>query len=165
MLGGRAQLAVLDIHDLAIARERGRDLVGVMAIVQRPLAAVLTTGEVRTPRDLEGRKVGVTGLPSDDAVLRSIVEGAGAIRDAMSVLDDPSFSLTWEPLGADVGTSGDLGYTWGRYRRSVTREDGENTVAEGKYLTVWKRDRNGVWKVAADIGNSGAHEPPPAAAD
>ena len=43
LLLGRAarNFAVLDIHDLAIARERGRDLVGVMALVQRPLAAVL----------------------------------------------------------------------------------------------------------------------------
>jgi ABC-type nitrate/sulfonate/bicarbonate transport system substrate-binding protein len=38
---------------------------------------------VRTPRDLAGRKVGVTGLPSDDAVLRSIVEGAGGDFDAV----------------------------------------------------------------------------------
>ena len=74
---GRADFAVLDIHDLALAREKGHDLVGVMAIVQRPLAAVLATPDVKTPRGLEGRKVGVTGLPSDDAVLRSIVEGAG----------------------------------------------------------------------------------------
>ena len=74
---GRAQLAVLDIHDLAIARERGRDLVGVMAIVQRPLAAVLADSSIRRPRDLEGRRVGVTGLPSDDAVLTSIVRGDG----------------------------------------------------------------------------------------
>ena len=77
LLGGRAQLAVLDIHDLAIARERGRDLVGVMAIVQRPLAAVLADSSIRRPRDLEGRRVGVTGLPSDDAVLASIVRGDG----------------------------------------------------------------------------------------
>lgn len=76
LLSGRAQFAVMDIHDLAIAGARERELVAVMSIVQRPLAAVLTTGEVRTPRDLEGRKVGVTGLPSDIAVLRSIVEGA-----------------------------------------------------------------------------------------
>jgi ABC-type nitrate/sulfonate/bicarbonate transport system substrate-binding protein len=76
LLSGRAQLAVLDIHDLALARERGRDLVGVMALVQRPLAAVLTGPEVHSPRDLEGRRVGVTGLPSDTAVLRSIVRGA-----------------------------------------------------------------------------------------
>ena len=77
LAGGRAQLAVLDIHDLALARERGSDLVGVMALVQRPLAAVVAAPGIRTPRDLEGHRVGVTGLPSDDAVLRSIVQGAG----------------------------------------------------------------------------------------
>ena len=77
LVSGRTDLAVLDIHDLAIARERGRDLVGVMAIVQEPLAAILARPEIKTPRDLEGRRVGVTGLPSDDAILRSIVEGAG----------------------------------------------------------------------------------------
>jgi len=76
---GRAQFAILDIHDLAIARERGFDLVGVMPIVQRPLAAVIAgdRGVVRRPRDLEGRTVGVTGLPSDDAVLDSVVAADG----------------------------------------------------------------------------------------
>lgn len=74
---GRADLAVLDIHDLGLARERGRDLVGVMALVQTPLAAVLAEPGVTTPRALEGRRVGVTGLPSDTAVLRSVVAGAG----------------------------------------------------------------------------------------
>jgi len=75
--GGRADLAILDIHDLGLAREKGRDLVGVMAIVQRPLAAVLAQSDVRTPKDLEGKRAGVTGLPSDSAVLRSVVKGAG----------------------------------------------------------------------------------------
>jgi ABC-type nitrate/sulfonate/bicarbonate transport system substrate-binding protein len=74
---GRTDLAILDIHDLGLARERGQDLVGIMAIVQQPLAAVLAQPGVRTPRDLEGGRVGVTGLPSDDAVLDSIVRGAG----------------------------------------------------------------------------------------
>jgi ABC-type nitrate/sulfonate/bicarbonate transport system substrate-binding protein len=77
LVSGRTDFAILDIHDLAIARERGRDLVGVMALVQQPLAAVIAAPEIKTPRDLEGRRVGVTGLPSDDAVLRSIVGGAG----------------------------------------------------------------------------------------
>jgi len=76
LLSNRIQFAVLDIHDLALAREKGRDLVAVMALVQRPLAAVLADEKVRSPRDLEGRRVGVTGLPSDDAVLDSIVSGA-----------------------------------------------------------------------------------------
>jgi ABC-type nitrate/sulfonate/bicarbonate transport system substrate-binding protein len=74
---GRADLAILDIHDLGLARERGRDVVGVYAIVQRPLAAVIARPGVERPRDLEGRRAGVTGLPSDDAVLRSVVADDG----------------------------------------------------------------------------------------
>jgi len=74
---GRAQFAILDIHDLAIARARGQDIVGIMALVQRPLAAVIAAPAVRSPRQLDGRTVGVTGVPSDTAVLRSIVAGNG----------------------------------------------------------------------------------------
>ena len=77
LAAGRADLAVLDIHDLALARERGADVVGVAALVQRPLASVIAARAVRSPRALEGRTVGVTGVPSDDAVLRSTVRGAG----------------------------------------------------------------------------------------
>jgi putative hydroxymethylpyrimidine transport system substrate-binding protein len=77
LLAGRAQFAILDLHDLALARQRGQDVVGVMALVQRPLAAVLAQPGVRRPRQLEGRRAGVTGLPSDDAVLDSIVRGDG----------------------------------------------------------------------------------------
>ena len=78
LAAGRADMSVVDIHDLGIARERGSDIVGVGALVQRPLAAVIARGsDVRRPRDLEGRRVGVTGLPSDDAVLRAVVEHDG----------------------------------------------------------------------------------------
>ncbi|HEY5815124.1 MAG TPA: ABC transporter substrate-binding protein [Solirubrobacterales bacterium] len=79
LAAGRAEFAVLDIHDLGIARERGLDVVGTTAIVQRPLAAVIARGEgpVRSPRDLEGRRVGVTGLPSDEAVVDSEVSADG----------------------------------------------------------------------------------------
>ncbi len=73
----RADMAVADIQDLGLARERGDDLVGVGALVQRPLAAVIARPPVRRPRDLEGRRVGVTGLPSDEAVLRAVVEADG----------------------------------------------------------------------------------------
>ena len=81
---GRAEFAILDIHDLGLARERGLDVVGIAPIVQRPLAAVLVDPtDVRRPRDLEGRTVGVTGLPSDDAVLDSVLEADGADPDAV----------------------------------------------------------------------------------
>jgi NitT/TauT family transport system substrate-binding protein/putative hydroxymethylpyrimidine transport system substrate-binding protein len=76
---GKVEFAILDIHDLGIAREKGIPLVGVMPIVQRPLAAVIARGDgpVRSPRDLEGQRVGVSGLPSDEAVVNSEVEADG----------------------------------------------------------------------------------------
>jgi ABC-type nitrate/sulfonate/bicarbonate transport system substrate-binding protein len=74
-------MAILDIHDLGLAREQGHDVVGVMAFVQRPLAAIMAQPEIRSPKDLEGKRAGVTGLPSDDAVLRSIVAGDGGDPD------------------------------------------------------------------------------------
>jgi NitT/TauT family transport system substrate-binding protein/putative hydroxymethylpyrimidine transport system substrate-binding protein len=79
LAAGRTDFAILDIHDLGIARERGLDLVGVMPIVQRPLAAVIahSDGSVHSPRDLEGHSVGVTGLPSDEAVVDSEVSADG----------------------------------------------------------------------------------------
>jgi putative hydroxymethylpyrimidine transport system substrate-binding protein len=74
---GRVDFAILDIHDLAIARERGQDVVGVMAIVQRPLSAVIAGPGIASPRALEGKTAGITGVPSDSAVLRSVVAGSG----------------------------------------------------------------------------------------
>ena len=75
LTSGRADVAVLDIHDLGLARERGADVVGLAALVQRPLAAIIAQPDIRRPRDLEARRVGVSGLPSDPAVLRAVVDG------------------------------------------------------------------------------------------
>ena len=78
LVSGRAELAILDIHDLALARERGRDLVGVMALVQTPLAAILAAAVASARRATSRAGASASrGLPSDDAVLRSIVAGAG----------------------------------------------------------------------------------------
>ena len=77
LAAGRAQFSIVDIHDLGLARERGADVVGVGALVQRPLAAVIARAGIGRPRELEGSRVGVTGLPSDDAVLRAVVEHDG----------------------------------------------------------------------------------------
>jgi putative hydroxymethylpyrimidine transport system substrate-binding protein len=74
---GKVDFAILDIHDLAIAREQGEDIVGIMAIVQRPLSAVIAAPGISSPRALEGKTVGITGVPSDTAVLRSVVAGSG----------------------------------------------------------------------------------------
>jgi putative hydroxymethylpyrimidine transport system substrate-binding protein len=75
---GRADLGILDIHDLAIAKARGADVVAIGALVQKPLAALVGQPGIDRPRDLEGKVVGVSGLPSDPAFLRAILEHDGA---------------------------------------------------------------------------------------
>jgi ABC-type nitrate/sulfonate/bicarbonate transport system substrate-binding protein len=74
---GKIDFAILDIHDLAIARQRGQKVVGLMAIVERPLSAVVAAPAIGTPKALAGQTVGITGVPSDTAVLRSVVAGSG----------------------------------------------------------------------------------------
>jgi putative hydroxymethylpyrimidine transport system substrate-binding protein len=76
---GRANFAVMDINDFGIARERGFNLMATAAIVQRPLAAVIARdpNEIRTPADLAGKTIGVTGVPSDDAVLDTVLRSGG----------------------------------------------------------------------------------------
>jgi ABC-type nitrate/sulfonate/bicarbonate transport system substrate-binding protein len=80
LASGRADFAILDIHDLGLAREQGVDVVGLSSIVGRPLAAVIARDRnaVPEPAALEGGEVGVTGLPSDDAVLDSVLAAGGA---------------------------------------------------------------------------------------
>jgi NitT/TauT family transport system substrate-binding protein/putative hydroxymethylpyrimidine transport system substrate-binding protein len=73
----RADVGVLDIDDLALARARGEDLVGIAALVQRPLSAIIAQPYIRRPRDLDGRRVGVSGLPSDPAFLRALIDHDG----------------------------------------------------------------------------------------
>jgi putative hydroxymethylpyrimidine transport system substrate-binding protein len=74
----RTDFAIMDINDVAIARERGFEVEVLLPIVTRPLASVISTSQaVRRPRDLVGQTVGVTGLPSDDAVLHSVVRADG----------------------------------------------------------------------------------------
>jgi putative hydroxymethylpyrimidine transport system substrate-binding protein len=76
LAAGRVDFAVLDIHDLAIAREHGADLVGLMALVERPLASVIAAPAFPTPSTLSGHPVGISGVPSDTAVLKSVIAGA-----------------------------------------------------------------------------------------
>lgn len=105
---GRADFAILDIHDLGIAREHGLDVVGTMPIVQRPLAAVIArgAGPVRRPRDLEGHTVGVTGLPSDEAVVDSEVSADGgdpALVDRVTIGFNAVSSLAAGKVDAATG--------------------------------------------------------------
>jgi ketosteroid isomerase-like protein len=80
------------------------------------------------------------------------IVGKTSIAKGMGFLDDKNNRLTWSAVGADIASSGDLGYTWGSYE-FLSKEDGNQHVERGKYTTVWKKQTDGSWKVALDLGN------------
>jgi ABC-type nitrate/sulfonate/bicarbonate transport system substrate-binding protein len=118
---GKVDFAILDIHDLGIAREKGIPLVAVAPIVQRPLAAVIARGDgpVRSPHDLEGERVGVSGLPSDEAVVDSEVEADGG--DPAKV-DEVTIGFTAVPSLAAGKIAAATGF-WNAEAVALERQD------------------------------------------
>jgi ketosteroid isomerase-like protein len=96
---------------------------------------------------------------ADDAVEvpngTALLQGKAEIAKTMGFLDTPDNHLTWTPVGAGIAASGDLGYTYGTYKFATKDKDGKPVVDHGKYTTIWKKQKDGSWKVALDMGNSG----------
>jgi ketosteroid isomerase-like protein len=63
-------------------------------------------------------------------------------------------SFTWQPVYGEISGAGDLGFTVGNAVVTLERQDGAAVVRYSKYLTIWKRQQDGVWKYVVDGGNS-----------
>ena len=76
---GRAPFAVSYEPEVLLARSQGVPVIAVGAIVTHPLNAVIarTDRGISRPRDLEGKTVGATGLPSDRPLLDAVVRSDG----------------------------------------------------------------------------------------
>lgn len=66
----------------------------------------------------------------------------------------PDFKLAWRPDKVGIARSGDLGYTSGTYMWSFKDASGKPVSDKGKYLTVWKKQADGSWKVLFDMFNT-----------
>jgi ketosteroid isomerase-like protein len=84
-----------------------------------------------------------------------MAEGREASRAVFAKLRAlPGYSLKYSPAIADVGGAADLGYTIGTYHMKLPGSDGRLAEINGKYLTIWKRQPDGKWKVAVDMFNA-----------
>lgn len=104
----------------------------------------------------EGMKKAFLAYVADDAVLLRpgylpIVDGD--VIKFLNAQEDTSFTMTWEPQGADIAAANDMGYTYGVY--TVKAKD---TILKGTYLSIWKKEEDGKWKFVLDTGNSGVGE-------
>ncbi len=67
-----------------------------------------------------------------------------------------SYQLTWTPTDAVMGPSGDVGYTWGHFEGHSKDANGNPVTSTGRYITIWRKQPDGNWKVVLDAG---ANEP------
>ncbi|MEO5816518.1 MAG: DUF4440 domain-containing protein [Gemmatimonadaceae bacterium] len=68
-------------------------------------------------------------------------------------------SLVWHPVEGEMAKSGDLGFTVGNAVFNGERDDGALIVRYSKYMTVWKRQRDGSWRYVVDGGSARPGKP------
>ena len=93
---------------------------------------------------------------ADDAKFDS-AEGLG--KDAVAKAWAPFFepngpTLSWEPTKAEALVAGDVGYTIGTWERHAKDARGSDVVRRGQYLTAWKKQPDGAWRVTFDTGST-----------
>lgn len=94
----------------------------------------------------KGRNAAYGKYAADNATLlrpfSRPVTGKNAIDSFYKLRPDASYVLIWKPIRADVGSAGDIGYTYGTYTLSLFSLGQER----GTYCSVWKKDTAQQWK-------------------
>jgi len=103
----------------------------------------------------EGIPVAFTTYAADDVVLmrnNQLIIGRENLQKsfANSPAKSPNITLTWTPEFVDVSSSGDLGYTYGKYIYTVIDSMGVAQRDTGIFHTVWKRQADGNWRFVWD---------------
>ena len=116
--------------------------------------------EARFAKDVLARGgAGFADLFAADGVAlgNGTAPAVGKVAIQKSANWDPKvYQLTWTPTDAQMGPSGDMGYTWGHFEGHSKDASGNPVTVTGRYITVWKKQADGQWKVALDAG---ANEP------
>ena len=90
---------------------------------------------------------------ADDAVAlnngKPPVQGRDNIA-ASATWKPADYQLTWLPQGASMGPSNDMGYTWGSYTGRTRDSNGQSVTSAGRYITVWRKQADGQWKIALE---------------
>lgn len=97
-------------------------------------------------------------LTDDVRLLRASRQPVLGKEAARALLAENPMPTTWEPLGGGLARSGDLGYTYGFVKR---HEDGPESpwINTSNYLRVWRKDKDGPWKLALEIFSPRPNKP------
>ena len=122
----------------------------------KPGKALLYELEARFAKDvLERGGAGFAAWFAEDGVALSngVAPSVGRVAIANSANWDPkAYQLTWTPTDAMMGPSGDMGYTWGHFEGHSKDVNGNPVTTTGRYITIWRKQADGQWKVVLDAG-------------
>lgn len=90
-----------------------------------------------------------------------VVRGPAAVRERMARLfATPGFHLRFTPQRAEVSASGELGYTFGLYEARVEGPpESAPARSRGKYVSVWRKNSAGQWRILVEVGSEGQQMP------
>jgi ketosteroid isomerase-like protein len=90
-----------------------------------------------------------------------IARGLEAIREHDAPgFADPALQLAWEPTGGGVFDDGDHGFTVGRWEMTRSSDGAApETISRGTYVSIWRREDSGAWKVILDTGTIDPPDP------
>jgi hypothetical protein len=98
------------------------------------------------PRASRLPKMGSTGRQS------KLVKGRQAIFERQkAAMAGADLGVKVTVTTVDVWLDGDVAYETGKYKYEYT-EKGKPAIEEGRYVTMWKRQKDGGWKLAMDMG-------------
>jgi putative hydroxymethylpyrimidine transport system substrate-binding protein len=84
---GKSDLAVSYEQELFFAAAKRLPVVAVAAVVPQPLNSLIAIEpQIRSLHDLSGRKIGITGVPSDYATLDTLLQSVGLTRREVQVV-------------------------------------------------------------------------------
>jgi ketosteroid isomerase-like protein len=126
----------------------------------KPGKVLLFDLEARFAKDvLERGGAGFAAWFAEDGV--ALGNGASPLVGPVAIAKSANWSpkdyqLTWTPTDAIMSPSGDMGYTWGHYEGHSKDANGNPVTTSGRYITIWRKQADGNWKVVLDAG---ANEP------
>jgi ketosteroid isomerase-like protein len=103
----------------------------------------------------QGTRPAFMAFIADDGILfrPTAVKGKQWMSEHPVPASDKRSLLSWYPSVAGMARAGDLGYTTGPWEFKNDIHDAKAS-AWGNFLTVWKKQGDGSWKFAIDLGIS-----------
>ena len=90
------------------------------------------------------------------------VKGADAAKSMAAQFKDPNFSLGFDNVRTEVAASGDMAFTHGTFHVTYTNPATKKMdMMDGTYVTVFRKQADGGWKVVQDISTPGVKATPP----